>query len=307
MSKQIVVIGSANVDLIMKVAQLPTKGETVTGGSFHQVFGGKGANTAVGAARSGGKVSFVACVGNDASSPHMLADLEADGINTEFVVKATTQPSGHAVIMVDKIGNNCIAVAAGANCLLNEEHIDQAQAQILEAAIICLQFEIPATTTEYIIELAAKNHIPILWNFAPAQSFDQETRALVDYLIVNELEAGFLSGLEVDNQDAAVRAANQLRAQGHRVVVITLGSQGAIWVDQAGSYFQPAFPVAAIDTTAAGDIFCGSLATAIAAGNKKEEAMAFATAAAALSVTRLGAQPSAPSAEEIQDFLQQQT
>ena len=303
MSKKIVVIGSANIDLIMKVPELPAKGETVTGGSFHQIFGGKGANTAVGAARAGGEVSFVACVGQDANSSLMLAGLKNDGINLDFVSEEESLPSGHALIMVDQTGNNCIAVAAGANQLLSPKHIDQAKSAIEKAAIICLQFEIPATTIEYVIQLAVAKQVPLLWNFAPAQSFPAEQRAKVDYLIVNEVEAAYLSGQEVKDRDSAILAAQALINEGNKVVVITLGNQGAIWVDSHRSFHQPAFPVDAIDATAAGDIFCGSLATAIANGKTPEDAMSFATAAAAISVTRLGAQPSAPRIEEIQQFL----
>ncbi len=303
MRDKIVVIGSSNVDLIMKMARLPEKGETVTDAEFMQTFGGKGANQAVGAARTGGKVIFVNCVGEDAYTPIMVDNYEKDGIDTRFVFRETGIPSGHALVMIGDEGNNYLSVAPGANYRLTPGMIDKASDALDEAAMIVLQYEIMADTIKYVIDMAAERDIPVMWNFAPAREFDTNYLNKVAVLVVNEVEADFLSGRKVSSPEDAKEAARSLREKGPEVVVLTLGEKGAFVIRQDGEESVPAFKVSTIDTTAAGDVFCGSLAVALVEKKPMRKALVFASAAAALAVTRLGAQPSAPTRAEVERFI----
>lgn len=301
--KKIVVIGSSNIDLIMKMERLPQLGETVTDAEFMQVYGGKGANTAVGAARAGGRVAFVNCVGEDAYTPMMLENYRRDGIDCSFIYHEKGLPSGHALVMVGKGGNNYLSVAPGANYRLDGEKIERALPLISEAAMVLLQYEVPAETNYRAIDLARERNIPVLWNFAPARDCDRSYLAKTSVLVVNEVEAAFLSGIPVRDTESAAAAAGRLRKYGIPDVIVTLGEQGAWLSSEEGEVLVPAFRVEALDTTAAGDIFCGCLAVALVEGRSRKEAVRFASAASALSVTRLGAQPSAPARAEIDAFL----
>ncbi len=300
---KIVVIGSSNVDLIMKMDHLPEKGETVTEAGFFQVYGGKGANQAVAAARAGGNVTFVSCVGEDAYTPQMVENYKNDGIDTRFVFHEKAIASGHALIMIDKAGENIISVAPGANNLLTPAKIDEAISVINEAAIIVMQYEIPEETIKYVIDLANKIRIPVMWNCAPARSFDLSYIPKINILVLNEVEAGFLSGIPVENKSDAEKAAGILVAQGVGKVIITLGSQGAFVVTKSEKVSVPSYKVDTVDTTAAGDTFCGAFSVALVEGKSLKEALQFASAAAAISVTRMGAQPSSPTRAEIDKFL----
>ncbi len=303
MKKKIVVIGSSNIDLIMKMDHLPEKGETVTDAVFMQVYGGKGANQAVAASRAGGKVTFVNCVGEDAYTPQMLRNFMNDGIDTRFVFQEKNMPSGHALIMIGNEGENIISVAPGANNLLLPGKIEKASRIFDDAALIVMQFEIPEETIKYVIDLANKKNIPVMWNVAPARVFDFSYIPKVNILVLNEVEAGFLAEIPVENETDAEKAAQRLVSRGVEKVIITLGSQGAFVLTQNEKVSVPAFKVNAVDTTAAGDTFCGALAVAITEGKNLKESLQFASAAAAISVTRMGAQPSAPNRREIEEFL----
>ena len=303
MKKKIVVIGSSNVDLIMKMDHLPEKGETVTDAEFFQVYGGKGANQAVAASLAGGEVAFVSAVGEDAYTPQMVENYKIDGIDTRFVFEEAGIASGHALIMIGNQGNNYLSVAPGANYKLTPAKIDEALPVIEEAGIIVMQYEIPEETIKHVIDLANARNIPVLLNFAPARDFDFFYIPKVDILVLNEVEAGFLAQMKVENERDAEKAALKLVEQGVEKVIITLGSQGAIVVTTEEKVSVPAFKVNAVDTTAAGDTFCGTYAVANVEGKSPEEALRFASAAAAISVTRMGAQPSAPSRIEIDEFL----
>ncbi len=304
MRKKIVVIGSSNVDLIMKMDHLPEKGETVTDAEFFQVYGGKGANQAVAAARAGGNVAFISAVGEDAYTPQMVKNYKIDGIDTRFVFEEAGMTSGHALIMIGDQGDNYLSVAPGANYRLTPERIDEALPLIEEAGIIVMQYEIPEDTIKHVIDLANARNIPVLMNFAPARNFDFSYIPKVDILVLNEVEAGFLAQMKVENEQDAEKAAEKLVKQGVEKVIITLGSQGAFVVTKNEKVSVPAFKVDAVDTTAAGDTFCGAYAVANVEGKSPEEALRFASAAAAISVTRMGAQPSAPSRLEIDEFLE---
>lgn len=303
MKNKIVVVGSSNVDLIMKMDHLPEKGETVTDAVFMQVYGGKGANQAVAAARAGGKVAFVNCVGEDAYTPQMVQNYNNDGIDIRFVFKEENIASGHALIMIDQTGENIISVAPGANNLLTPSKIDKALSIINEAAMIVMQYEIPEETIKYVIDLANQKNIPVLWNVAPARPFDFSYIPKVNILVLNEVEAGFLTEMPVENETDAEKAAEKLVAKGVEKVIITLGSQGALVVTKNEKVSVASYKVNAVDTTAAGDTFCGAFAVALVEGKSLKDSLQFASAAAAISVTRMGAQPSAPKREEIDLFL----
>jgi ribokinase len=303
MSHKILVIGSTNVDFLIRSDKLPSSGETVTGGVFMQNFGGKGANQAVGAARAGGDVAFITCLGEDLYGDELLRSFKKDGINTKYVFRDKESATGSALILLDKTGNNCISVAPGSNYKLVPAHIDQALDVFLEAEMIVIQMELAPATTDYVFELAKKYRKRVLFNLAPAMPFNKDVLRQVYAFVVNEVEASMATGLRVESDDEIRLAASALLALGPQVVVITLGSNGSFIAAAKHRQYVPAYRVKAIDTTAAGDVYCGSLAVALVEGKVLTEAVRFAGAAAAISVTRLGAQPSAPRREEIEDFM----
>jgi len=300
---RVTVVGSANVDMIMKVDRLPVPGETVTGGEFMQVFGGKGANTAVAAARAGGAVSFVACVGDDHYGHRMIENFRADGIDTSAVELLRGSPCGSALIMVDAHGENYIGVAPGTNFDLTPERVRECEAAIAGAEVVLLQMEIPIDTNREVIRLAHANGARVILNYAPAQNTGLELSSELTGLIVNEVEAEALSGCRAGTADEAEVAARELLSRGLAFVIVTLGSQGALAVTRDGADRIPAFPVTPVDTTAAGDTFCGALGVALAEGRKLSDAIRFANAAGALAVTAMGAQPSIPRRDRIEKLL----
>jgi ribokinase len=305
MKSKIVVIGSSNVDLIMKMDHLPAKGESVTDADFLQVYGGKGANQAVGAARAGGNVAFVNCVGDDAYTPQMLENFTNDGLDIRFVFQEKGIASGHALVMIGGEGNNYLSVAPGANYKLTPELIDRAMPVIDEAAIIIMQYEIPTETIKHVFQIAESKGIPVMWNFAPARSFDLSYLNKTDILVVNETEAAFLSAQQVETDEEVEQSATKLLKMGATLVIITLGKRGAFALSANEKVWVPSFKVNAVDTTSAGDVFCGSFAVAKIEGKSLTESLRFASAASAICVTRMGAQPSVPTRNEIDEFLTQ--
>jgi len=303
MDKKIVVIGSSNIDFIMKMPRLPKVGETVTDAVYMQTFGGKGANQAVGAARAGGNVHFVSCVGDDDITPRMMKNLNEDRIDTSFVFHEKNISTGTALVMIGEQGSNYLSVAPGANYKLLPAHIDKVTELIKEAEIVILQYEILVDTLKYTLDLCEKLGKTVLWNFAPAREFDIEYLKKVSILVVNETEAEILSGIAVNDNDSIENAAKELKKLGCKTVIITLGTNGSFIYNNNEMHKVPAFKVDAVDTTAAGDIYCGSLAVGLVEGKSLSESVRFASAAAAISVTRMGAQPSAPTRSEIEKFL----
>lgn len=318
MSRRITVIGSSNVDFAMKMDHLPAVGESVPDAEFMQTFGGKGANQAVAAARAGGTVSFVNCVGDDPYAERMVAGFADDGIDTSTIYRERGVSSGAALIMVGEAGNNYLSVAPGANYRLTPARVDEQRELIAASAWVLLQYEISRATVERVLEVASATRTPVIFNFAPARDFPRERLANVHTLVVNENEASTLAGLPVTNDREAREAAAALLATGPRVVIVTLGAAGSIvGAREAGGSsgdaaadgadvrlaHVAAFPVEAVDTTAAGDTYCGCLAVALAEGRSLEEAVRFASAGAALSVQKMGAQPSTPRRSEIDAFL----
>jgi ribokinase len=303
MSHTILVIGSTNVDFLIKSDKLPSFGETVTGGTFMQNFGGKGANQAVGAARAGGHVTFITCLGEDLYAEELVRSFRMDGIDTRYVYHDKDTATGSALIMLDKEGNNYLSVAPGANYRLTPAHIEKSLDAFLEAEMIVMQMELSPLVTYHVFELAKKHGKKVLFNLAPAMPFNKDVLKQVFAFVVNEVEASMVTELKVETDDEIRKAALALLALGPQVVVITLGSQGSFIATPEYSQYVPAYKVKAVDTTAAGDVYCGSLAVALVEGKTLAEAVRFAGAAAAISVTRLGAQPSAPRREEIEAFM----
>ena len=299
--KKTAVIGSTNIDFIMKMQRLPQTGETITDAEYMQTFGGKGANQALGAARSGGNVSFISCIGGDTLINCMLDTFKNDGIDIEYVFRDESINTGTALVMIGKEGDNYLSVSPGANYRLTPERIEKAAPAIERADTILLQCEIPEDTTESIIKRYSESKT-IIWNFAPARDYALSSIADVDVLIVNESEAAFLCGHSVREREQIKAAGDELYSRGVNTVIITLGAAGS-FVRYDKSLFIDAMPVTAVDTTAAGDVYCGSLTTALAEGKPLAEAVRFASAASALSVTCMGAQPSAPVREEIDAVL----
>ena len=303
MKKEILVIGSSNIDLIMKMDRLPEKGETIADCTFMQTFGGKGANQAVAASRSGGQVSFVSCVGDDDFGKSMIVNYRNDNVNTDFVYTAKNVPSGTALIMIGGDGDNYLSVAPGANYQLSKKHIDSITEKISSAGIIVLQYEILTETLQYILiktkELGAKT----LLNFAPAKELAPEYLSKVSILVANETEAQFLTGIPVVSPDNVPDAAGMLKSRGIETIIITMGINGSYVLTDGFSGIVPAFKVDAVDATAAGDVYCGSLATALMEDMPLPEAVRFSSAAAALCVMKLGAQRSAPTRHDINNFM----
>lgn len=303
MKKKILVIGSSNVDFTMKMERLPRTGETIGNAQFIQTFGGKGANQAVGAAKAGGDVWLVNCVGDDAFAPLLKGNLLQAGVHTEYVYEQKGVPSGAALIMVGGAGENYISVAPGANYQLTPGMVDDLRSVVSQAAMLILQCEILPETLAAAINLANELAVPVLLNLAPARPLSDEQLQKISYLVVNESEAETLCGFPVNTQESIDRACNALLAKGGKTIILTLGEDGLYAATTLLREKVPAFHVEAIDTTAAGDIFCGALAVAIVEGVPLLTACRFASAAAAICVTRLGAQTSAPTRDEIDHFL----
>ena len=303
MKPRILVLGSSNTDMIIRLDHIPRPGETILGGEFITAAGGKGANQAVGAARAGGDVTFIARVGRDMFGDQAIAGFVRDGINVEHVFRDASSPSGVALIFVAKDGENSIAVASGANGRLSPADVKKAKAAFAKATVLVMQLETPLETVQAAAELAAKAGVRVILNPAPARPLPDALLQRVSVLTPNESEAELLTGIKVDGEAAAARAADKLRARGVQTVILTLGARGAFVATAASRQIVPGFRVEAVDTTAAGDIFNGALAVALGEGQALLDAVRLANAAAALSVTRLGAQPSAPKRREIEKLL----
>jgi ribokinase len=302
MKPNILVIGSSNTDMVAKAARLPAPGETVLGGAFMMAPGGKGANQAVAAARLGADVAFIAKVGNDIFGKQAVDLFRQEGIDTGHMATDPVNPSGIALITVDANGENCIVVAPGANASLVPGDLHNAEERIKNASWILMQLEIPLETVEFVAGLAAVHHIPVILNPAPARALPDELLREIFILTPNQKEAEMLTGIPILDRSGAEAAAKALAGKGVKIVIITMGKAGALLLDNKRFEWVPAPEVTAVDSTAAGDVFCGALTVALSEGNSIKEAVVFACAAAALSVTRMGAQTSAPIRSEVDKF-----
>lgn len=298
----IVVAGSSNTDMVIKADHLPGAGETIIGNMFFMNPGGKGANQAVAAARLGGQVTFIAKTGNDIFGKQSVQLFEEEGINTAYMVADPKNPSGVALITVDRNGENCIVVANGANGTLLPDDLAGAIQAIEKASIVLMQLEIPLITVEFIAKAAAEKGAKVLLNPAPA--LDLPDSLLKDLFIItpNKKEAEMLSGIKVTDLASAKEAAIAIKKKGVEIVIVTIGGDGAIVVDDNTITHVSTYPVTTVDTTAAGDVFNGALAVGIAEGKDVLAATAFACKAAALSVTKMGAQNSIPGRTEVDLF-----
>lgn len=301
--KRIVVVGSSNTDMIIKVPRMPGPGETILGGEFSMAAGGKGANQAVAAARAGGNVILIARVGADIFGEQAVEGFKREGIDVSHIVKDQAVPSGIALIFVDRRGQNSIAVSSGANARLSPTDVERARAAISSADILLVQLETPIETVEAAAEIAAAHGVKVILNPAPARPLDEDLLKRASILTPNESEAELLTGIKVEDESGAAMAADALLARGIETALITLGPRGVLVATASSREIVPGFKVEAVDTTGAGDVFNGALAVALAENRPLRDAVLFANAAAALSVTRLGAQPSAPRREEIEAFI----
>lgn len=301
---RLVVIGSCNTDMSVNVRRIPAPGETVGEGTFHNTQGGKGANQAVSAARAGGDVTLVACVGEDAFGLAAVNTLAQEGVHVDHIHQTAVSPTGVALITVDNDGENCIALAPGANQHLCPAHIDEAESCISRADFALIQLEIPYETAVYAIQTAKRLNVPVLFNPAPAREIPGSVLCDVNVLVVNQAEAAIVAGLDPSHPHSVERVAELLEEKGVNKVVISLGKNGVYARKNNIGRQIPAFPVEAVDSTGAGDVLCGSLCLRLAQGDSFWEALTFSMAAASLSVTRAGAQSSAPERLAIHNFLE---
>ncbi len=297
--KPIIVVGSLNMDLVMRTPRVPVGGETLNGHEFATLPGGKGANQAVACARLGGTVGMIGQVGADGFGDTLRAGLSADGIDVSGVKQASSVGTGVAMILVEDIGQNRIVLAAGANGTLSLADIDAQASAIAGAAILVVQLEVPMAIVHHAIAIACAAGVPVLLNPAPAAALPESFWPKVDILVPNESEASQLAGIAVNDAGSAFAAARIFRQRGVKCVLVTLGEQGVAVVDDGGERHIPAQIVKAVDTTAAGDTFIGGLTAGLVEGMSIDQAVALGQKASALCVTRHGAQPSIPYRREI--------
>lgn len=296
---RIIVIGSSNTDMVIKSKKLPVPGETILGGTFMMNPGGKGANQAVAAARLGGIVTFVTKTGNDMFGDEAQQLFDNERIETRFITKDSKNPSGVALIIVDEHGENSIVVAPGSNSTLSSNDIHEEVFVTDPSDLFLMQLEIPLSTVEFVAHKAVIKGNRVILNPAPAQTLSDDLLKCLYLITPNETEAELLTGVKVHDLVTAEKAASKLLAKGVQNVIITMGASGAYILSGRTSKMVRVISVKAVDTTAAGDIFNGALAVAISEGKDIEEAVNFANRAAAISVTRMGAQASAPYRNEI--------
>lgn len=300
---RIVVVGSANVDFSMRVPFFPRKGESVNGGPFRQSFGGKGSNQAIAARRAGAEVAGVFNLGGDVFADELLRLYEREGIAAGCVRKNPGLMCGTGIILVDDRGDNLICTSLEANAHMTTREVDEAEQVIAGADLLMLQMEIPDDAIIRAIALAKRHNVQVMLNFAPARETSVPLDSDIDILVANESEAENLTGLTLGDRNDIARVAEQMSRRGHESVILTLGADGCAVRQGGDTTFFPAFQVLARDATAAGDTFCGALATALVQGKPLPDAIRFANAAGALCVSVEGALPSIPFKDDIIGFL----
>lgn len=299
----VLVVGSANIDMVVTTPRFPAPGETVLGRSFAMFPGGKGANQAVACARLGGQVSFIGRMGKDVFRDRLAASMRKDGVLLDRLMIDPELPTGIGVITIDESGQNQIVVASGSNMAVTPADVDRHRAAFSGARVLLVQLEIPLPAVHRAIALAKELDLTVILNPAPARKLSRALLKMVDFLTPNEGELSVLAGMPVDDAASAEQAARKLMEGGPGCVVVTIGSKGAMAVSAGGARIFPSYKVRPVDTTAAGDAFNGGLAVALAGGAGLDDAIRFACAAGALSVTRAGAQPSMPTRTEVERLM----
>lgn len=305
MSK-ILVVGSFMMDLVARTPRAPLEGETIAGLSFSQFTGGKGANQAVAAARLGGDVTMIGKLGNDSFGDAQLQSLTASGINADYVLRDERQSTGIGFITLEESGKNRIIIIPGANMAFTPDDLVKCKELIRKAEIVILQFEIPMDTTCKCMELSSEYGKTVILNPAPSAKIDTDYLGKVTYLILNEVEARDFTGISILDKDSAKKASCRLLEMGCKNVIITMGGNGVFFMNDSEEHYIASHRVNVVDTTAAGDEFIGAFAYGIQNGYEHRECLEFANAAAALSVTRMGAQPSLPTLPEVEEFMKRQ-
>jgi len=301
---KIVVVGSSNTDMVVKTARFPEPGETILGGDFFMFPGGKGANQAVASARAGGEVTFVCCLGDDLFGQNARKGYAKEGINVDSIKIVEDAASGVALITVNGEGENEIVVASGTNALLSPDYVESQMETFSASDIFLTQLETPLETVAFLAEQCKTKNKKLIINPAPAPSQPLEDAVLDGLFLItpNETETKILTGINVDDEVSLKKAGNALLEKGVQNVIVTLGSRGSFFMNSDQSFVVPAPKVKAMDTTAAGDVFNGVLTVCLAEGKDWKESMAYASKAAAISVTKMGAQDTAPTKEEINQF-----
>ena len=301
---QVTVVGSFMYDLVATVPRRPKTGETLVGNAFGMFLGGKGANQAIAASRAGSKVTMVGRLGNDFFGKQFLEKFSKEGINTDFVTQDDENGTGVAMPLIDASGDNSIIIIPQANMALTVENINQAQSTIADADVLVMQCEVPMDANQRAAEIAKQNDTLVILNPAPAQLIPDQILKLVDIIIPNEIETETLTGLPTKTENEVLVAGRNLLSKGVETVILTLGDRGSLLLNEDGEKLIPAFDVSVVDTTAAGDSFCGVLAASLANGISIDLSVEIANAAGALAVTKLGAEPSLPQRDAIDDLLQ---
>ena len=297
--KKIIVIGSSNVDMVVRTSHLPAPGETILGGEFFMNQGGKGANQAVAIKRLGGNLIFMAKLGNDVLGPQSVGYFKKEGIDTRYIAFDEDSASGVALISVDDHAENSIVVASGANMLLNEQDVDKMLEEMCEGDILLMQLEIPLQTVEYAARKAFGKGVKVVLNPAPARSLPKELFRHLYMVTPNRIEAEMLTGIKIANDADVEKVAEEICAMGVKNVIITVGSKGCLRREEGVSYRIAAFKVEPVDTTAAGDTFNGALCVGLSEGMDLKQAAVMASKASSIAVTRMGAQSSIPYREEL--------
>ncbi len=297
--KKIIVIGSSNVDMVVRTSHLPAPGETILGGEFFMNQGGKGANQAVAIKRLGGNLIFMAKLGNDVLGRQSVGYFKKEGIDTRYIALDEDSASGVALISVDDHAENSIVVASGANMLLNEQDVDKMLEEMCEGDILLMQLEIPLQTVEYAARKAFGKGVKVVLNPAPARSLPKELFRHLYMVTPNRIEAEMLTGIKIANDADVEKVAEEICAMGVKNVIITLGSKGCLIREEGVSYRIDAFKVEPIDTTAAGDTFNGALCVGLSEGMDLKQAAVMASKASSIAVTRMGVQSSIPYREEL--------
>ena len=301
--KKITVIGSINMDMVIKAERMPNPGENLFGQNFKMIPGGKGANQAVAIAKLGERAQLIGKVGRDVFGEKLLKNLKKFGVNINYIFKDTSVSTGMALIVINKEGENSILIVTGANGNFSPKDIETVESTVKSSDLLLLQLEIPLETVDYAVELAKKHKVPVILDAGPPPKFFPNFLTKVDILSPNELEAQALTGIKIKNLELAKAAAQKLLNIGVRKVVLKLGANGALLATKNKIKHIKGIKVRTVDTTAAGDAFTAGLAVAYAEGKSIEEAATFANYMGALTVTKFGAQPSIPSIDEVESFI----